>query len=240
MATYAIGDIHGRSDLLRALLLRIHPSKNDVVVFLGDYIDRGSDSRGVIDRLIEYERSVDAQVVFLLGNHEQWLIETMDDYTDHSWLFGMAGLSTVQSYSAEAAELLRCELNSVGTKLFEESVGLSYGPFFGSMPDRHTAFFRNLRPFVRTSEVVCVHAGLSPGSPTVETVPEKVLIWGIEDWWNSYRGKDLVVYGHWGNARKLGTSMQPNFCGNTVGIDCSNEGKLMAIRFPDREFWIVE
>jgi serine/threonine protein phosphatase 1 len=72
MATFAVGDIHGNSAALHDLLaqLRGELTASDVLVFLGDYIDRGSDSKGCVDALIALPDVVPAEVVFLAGNHE--------------------------------------------------------------------------------------------------------------------------------------------------------------------------
>ncbi len=80
---YAVGDIHGRADLLKALLFQIdaeqmlYPSKRSIVVFLGDYIDRGPSSRDVIDLLLEYERTKEA--IFFKGNHETFVDRVLND-----------------------------------------------------------------------------------------------------------------------------------------------------------------
>ena len=73
MATIAIGDIHGNLRALDDLLTRIdrEVTKSDTVVFLGDYVDRGPDSRGCIERILDFERSARTRVITLLGNHEE-------------------------------------------------------------------------------------------------------------------------------------------------------------------------
>src|ERR1700688_3848383 len=70
---FAIGDIHGCPDELGALLRRIAPRKDDTVVFVGDYVDRGPSARDVVEQLLEFERSP-AEVVFLKGNHEDMML----------------------------------------------------------------------------------------------------------------------------------------------------------------------
>ncbi len=86
MATYVIGDIHGRCELLRRLLTTFTPCKDDIVVFLGDYIDRGPDSRGVVEALIRYRESSDADVKFLMGNHESVMLRSLSDLCRHTWI----------------------------------------------------------------------------------------------------------------------------------------------------------
>ena len=73
----AIGDIHGYLDKLRRLLDLVQPTANDKVIFLGDYVDRGPDSRGVLDELIRFGERF-PQTIFLRGNHEQMFMDALD------------------------------------------------------------------------------------------------------------------------------------------------------------------
>ncbi|MEM9827712.1 MAG: metallophosphoesterase family protein [Planctomycetota bacterium] len=93
---FAIGDIHGCSIALRALLEAINPQPSDLIVTLGDYVDRGPDSRGVIKTLIELGQRT--QTVGILGNHEEMMLNVINGEADHhSWLrFG--GVDTLESY----------------------------------------------------------------------------------------------------------------------------------------------
>ena len=108
MASIAIGDIHGNLAALNDLLAQVEPTltSQDTVVFLGDYIDRGTRSAQVLDRIINLRHDSEATVVALEGNHGDWLLKTMDDYTKHSWLLATEAYSTIRSYSAGAAEAL--------------------------------------------------------------------------------------------------------------------------------------
>src|SRR5262249_41055054 len=108
MATIAIGDVHGRRDALEDLLTRLQGElrADDTVVFLGDYIDRGPDSKGCIDRILRFRAENRARVVTLLGNHEDGLLRTFADPCRYSWLTIMQGLATVASYSEGAADAL--------------------------------------------------------------------------------------------------------------------------------------
>src|SRR5579872_6140200 len=99
MAVIAVGDIHGNLRALDDLLNRVgaEAGSGDTVVFLGDYVDRGSDSKGCIERILDFRRTTKAGVVGLLGNHEQWMLETSRDFTRHSWMMGMEAMETIQS-----------------------------------------------------------------------------------------------------------------------------------------------
>jgi serine/threonine protein phosphatase 1 len=93
--TIAIGDIHGCSAALAAVLNAIGPGPDDVIVTLGDYINRGGNTRGVLDRLIALEGQ--CRLVPLMGNHDQKLLEARSGLHPTTWL-GMVGIATLASY----------------------------------------------------------------------------------------------------------------------------------------------
>lgn len=98
----AIGDVHGCAKALDALIAEIQPSERDVIVFLGDYVDRGPDSRGVIDRIIELEKQT--QVVSLLGNHEIMMLIALQDMQLQFWT-ECGGEQTLASYGGDLANV---------------------------------------------------------------------------------------------------------------------------------------
>ena len=108
MATIAVGDIHGNLSALNDVLdqLRRELLPVDTVVFLGDYIDRGPDSKRCVDAILRFRNEVGGEVVALMGNHEDWLLRTFHDHRRHSWLLGMEAFDTIRSYSAEAEHVL--------------------------------------------------------------------------------------------------------------------------------------
>lgn len=119
MSTIAIGDIHGESRALADLLAQIRPEMqpDDTLVFLGDYIDRGPDSRGCVEQILRFKSEALCSVVTLLGNHEQWMLRSLHDETRHSWLFGMEALDTIKSYSQNAAHQMASALDLYGRRL---------------------------------------------------------------------------------------------------------------------------
>jgi serine/threonine protein phosphatase 1 len=96
----------------------------DTLVFLGDYIDRGTESKACIARVVDLQRSAPFNVVALLGNHEQWLLQTYRDPTRHSWLLGMEGLTTIRSYSVEAADALAAAIDQLGFRIVQDRLAL--------------------------------------------------------------------------------------------------------------------
>jgi serine/threonine protein phosphatase 1 len=237
MATFAIGDIHGNIRALDDLLARISPEAGatDTVVFLGDYIDRGPDSKACIERILDFRRAARARVITLLGNHEQWLLQTYRDHTRHSWILSMQGFTTIQSYSRDVAAKLDEEFQALGPRIVLERVSVPYQVFFDAVPEQHMAFFSDLRPFCRTPDAVCVHGGLDPDVGRAEEQTAEDLIWGTEGFPALYRGRDLIVYGHANNPIMDERGWpHPRVVGNTYGLDTSGAGVLTALRLPDR------
>jgi serine/threonine protein phosphatase 1 len=130
--TIAIGDIHGCSKALRAIIDAIKPNSDDTLVTLGDYIDRGPDSKGVVDQLVDLQQS--CNLIPLRGNHELMLsgVCLMNMPANH-WV-NCGGQSTIASY----------------------------GGRLDRIPTPHLDFFRSLRPFYETERAIFVHAGYDP------------------------------------------------------------------------------
>lgn len=240
MSTYTVGDIHGNLGPLEDLLSRVIPElqPEDTLVFLGDYIDRGPDSRRCVERIVRLKAEADFTVVTLLGNHEQWMLRSLHDSKRHSWLVGMEGFETVRSYSEEAATILTNAMAELGFRLFTEKNSLPYEAFFSAMPPQHLRFFRELKPFHRTTDVICVHAGLSLDG-ILDPLDDNVHVWGPLGFPEDYEGADPVVYGHRDNGVVDGDgTVRPCVGSNrTFGIDTISHGVLTALRFPDRRVW---
>jgi serine/threonine protein phosphatase 1 len=237
MATVAIGDIHGNYRALDDLLSKVQAGlqAEDTVVFLGDYVDRGPDSKSCVNRILEFRATVSATVVTLLGNHEDWLLQTLADPTRHSWVLGMEAFDTIASYSRQAAVELRSALEAAGPRLLTERVALPYDLFFSTLPNGHLDFFLSLQPYLRSSDALFVHGGLDPTILDLERQPRDAFLWGTDDFLQNYSGPDLVVYGHWGDAQINSEGWPvPRIGAHTIGIDTIAHGVLTAIRLPGR------
>ena len=236
MPTIAVGDIHGNLLALNHLLAQIVPRlrPEDTLVFLGDYIDRGPDSCGCVERIIRLKVEARFSVVTLLGNHEQWMLKSLRDPTCHSWIVGMEAFETIASYSADAAADLRAALEQAGLRLITEKITLPYHVFFDLLPLDHLRFFQQLELFHRTADVICVRAGVDLGGQLISQDPE-IFVWGPDGFPDEYRGKDWVVYGHRNNTVEDSNGWpQPSVRVNrTYGIDTIAKGVLTAMRFPD-------
>ncbi len=175
MATWAIGDVHGCLDKLRRLWAEIGPGPGDRVVFLGDLIDRGPDSRGVLSFVREANRH-GVSVVALRGNHEQMCLDWHTTRAPAAWSMWRTngGRDTLESYG----------------------VPVEGGVPLGDLPPDDIAFLASMPRLYREGAVVFVHAGLRPGVPLERQDPDD-LIW-IRDAF--YRNADQVphrvVFGH--------------------------------------------
>jgi serine/threonine protein phosphatase 1 len=154
--TITIGDIHGCSLALKVLLDAIDPGPEDILVPLGDYIDRGPDSRGVLDQIIALRER--CTVVPLLGNHEEMLLAALKDRTALRLWLSCGGLEAVASYSTR----LRPPAHP------DSLVSL--------IPEEHLFFLQSCRPYYQTDTHIFVHAGYVPERP-LEEQPAEVLRW---------------------------------------------------------------
>jgi serine/threonine protein phosphatase 1 len=240
MATIAVGDIHGNLPALNDILgqLRNEVAGGDTVVFLGDYIDRGPDTKGCLDAILEFQRGVSAEVVCLRGNHEDWFLRTLRDYERHSWLLGMEAFDTIRSYSPEAAHVLREAIAAAGPSLYLSRCALPYAVFFDTVPEAHRVFFEGLLPYHQSSDCICVHGGLDPQVSRLGDQLVDALIWGANGFPNQYRGTETVAYGHWNNADLDPRDWPlPRIIGSTIGLDTISHGVLTAVRLPDRQLF---
>jgi serine/threonine protein phosphatase 1 len=186
---YAVSDVHGCADLLRRVFAAIdlHLSRagpaRALHVFLGDYIDRGPDSRETIDLLIERGRRHES--IFLKGNHEAFLAEVMQDTARLDVWKDYGGLQTLMSYGI--APSLKPDRDE-GNDLIEQ--------LRNRMPLRHLQFFENLRSSFVCGDFFFVHAGVRPGVP-LRSQREEDLLWIREEFLQSDAnfGK-FIVHGH--------------------------------------------
>jgi serine/threonine protein phosphatase 1 len=186
---YAVGDIHGRADLLSELFMRIdddlkaRPTIDSIQVFLGDYIDRGPNSRQVIDLLIARRRRRD--VLFLKGNHEDCALQFLSDPTVLPAWQSMGGVHTLLSYGVIPARRDDHESqHKVSTALRE------------AMPDSHRRFIGGLVLSFTCGDFFFVHAGVRPGIP-LERQSQRDLLWIRDDFLLHEEGFGMVVvHGH--------------------------------------------
>ena len=213
MGLIAVGDIHGCLESLNALLDRLNPSSDDHLLFVGDYIDRGPDSRGVIDRLLDLRESISCP--FLRGNHETMVIDYLDSWAFSLWRMN-GGVSTLQSY-----------LRGDGSSEIH-------------IPAAHAEFIRDTKLYHETDEFFFVHAGLEPDRTIAETQndpDEQVLLWErghLEA--DEVAWEKPVVCGHTPHPEPINREKLILIDTGCVYHMKPGMGRLTAVRLPEREF----
>lgn len=230
---YAIGDIHGRADLLDRLYRRIRTHSEDaapgrrVVVHLGDYVDRGPDSRGVIDRVMDPPLP-GFESVCLIGNHDYMLREFLQDPAGigPGWMIPVNGAAaTFASYGVapprradDPAELRRARDD------LDRAVPASHRAFLDSLPAIHREWI-----------FAFVHAGVRPGI-ALDRQELDDLIWIRDEFLMSTADHGaVVVHGH-------SISLEPEFLRNRIGLDTGayRSGKLTAVCLRDGPPYILQ
>ena len=207
---YAIGDIHGCLDKLKALLLKIDADPaGDELVFLGDYIDRGPSSYEVVAYLIALERRMPG-TVFLKGNHEERFAQYLSG-TDRQLFVMNGGQATLDSYE----------------KNWTHGDG-------NLIPSDHLRFFSSLRLYHQTADYIFVHAGLREAVP-LELQKVEDLLWIRDAFISSdYDFGKRVIFGHTPFSNPL---VQPNKIGVDTGAVYGN--RLTCVKLPETVFFYV-
>lgn len=223
---YAIGDIHGRYDLLKGLLtkinedaLKFHDMRHARLVFLGDYVDRGDDAARVLN-ILEYLASGDRhRIDFLLGNHEQALLDFLEDPARSEPWLGIGGAQTLASYGIAAPAS-----NSDIDALVEIRSQLRHA--LGSKVD----FLKSLVPYALSGDVLFTHAGVNPRAKEV-LEDQDAMIWGHPDFrTDEPLFQRRVVHGHY-DALEVYRS-KGRIC---VDTGAYYSGKLTAVRLDEGE-----
>ena len=206
---YAVGDIHGRLDLLDRLLDKILADAAGLdgglrpsIIFVGDYVDRGPDSKGVVDRIITLAQRPDLDVRALKGNHEEQLLSFLQDPKAGPPWAEFGGVETLSSYGVTAPK------GRAAPELWEEA----RLAFAEALPGNHRDFFASLELAVVCGDYLFVHAGVRPGIP-LEDQSERDLLWIRDDFLSAARAcEKVVVHGHTPEAA-------PYLGRNRIGID---------------------
>ena len=213
---YAIGDIHGAADALDALLKKIGKDAGGLekarLIFLGDYVDRGPDSKGVIERLVSLQKNY-SDAVFLKGNHEAVMLDFLSDPEEALEWLDWGGDETLRSYGVRGAL----------TKSEEDlSAALT-----DALPENHREFLETLKLMHRAGDYLFVHAGVRPGV-AIDDQDEEDLLWIRKQFHEApanRRPEFTVVHGHH-------PTKKPVDAGWRVGVDTGAcwSGVLTAVR----------
>ncbi|HNY51667.1 MAG TPA: metallophosphoesterase family protein [Smithella sp.] len=201
---FAIGDIHGCLEKLEELMKKmVVDRQEDTLVFIGDYIDRGKSSRGVVDYLIRLQSEYQ-NVICLRGNHEQMFMDYLDGVNEGLYL-GNGGRSTLESYG-----ILRSDD-------IEERKA--------KIPEKHMNFFQSLLPYYETDHFIFVHAGLRPELPLRDQAIDDLLWIRFEFIENENDFGKTVVFGHTPmknlliNKNKIGIDTGAVYGGTLTGVE---------------------
>ena len=165
----AIGDIHGCLDALNCLLDAIQPDLDDVVVALGDFIDRGPNSKGVVDRLIELGSQT--KLVGLLGNHEEMMLAVIHEENPHTAWVRYGGIETLESYGFDG--------------------DLDF------LPEEHLNFFDSLGSYFEYGDYFFTHAAYDPDLPLSKQTPEMLRWYSLRNGIPAaHQSGKIAVVGH--------------------------------------------
>lgn len=219
---YAVGDVHGRLDLLQPLAASLTAdmaqsafAERPLLVFLGDYVDRGPASAGVIELILELSTEADIEVRALKGNHEEAMLAFLDDPAFGATWMAHGGAATLASYGVQPP----------AARTDPEAWAEIREAFAGALPATHLAFLQGLGLMTTVGDYAFVHAGVRPGVP-LDRQSEHDLLWIRYEFLDAPGPfEKIVVHGH--------TPMeQPQLTLRRLGIDTGAyaTGVLTAVR----------
>ena len=226
---YAVGDVHGRLDLLDSVLARIaadneaRPRADTLIVFLGDLVDRGPNSREVVERLLELSQS-EIPAKFLLGNHDEiFLKAARGDVKALRYLIRIGGKATVLSYGISEAEYQSADFNELARH------------FSALVPEAHLQFLASFEDYVEIGDYAFVHAGVRPGIP-LDGQASADLRWIRREFLDHKAPHPkVIVHGH-------SISPDAEIRDNRIGIDTGAfaSGRLTAIGLEGSKRWFLQ
>jgi serine/threonine protein phosphatase 1 len=227
---YAVGDVHGRLDLLESLLASIEAddaargAARTTLVFLGDLIDRGPASRQVIDKVSTYQLAGGGRVIALCGNHEEVMIRVLRGDGDllHDWMkFG--GAECLRSYGLSPRGLRRLDGREAVKKIR------------AAVPKAHWKFLHSLSDTLRVGDYLFVHAGIRPGVELMSQT-QTDLRWIREPFLEHDEGHGfVVVHGHT-------ITPEAELLPHRICIDTGayRSGVLTALALEGSDRWLLE
>lgn len=230
---YAIGDIHGCYELMKALLRDVAEDaalradgRQPILVFLGDYVDRGAHSAKVMEALVWLNRRSDFDIHFLKGNHEKAMLDFLDAPERGGPWIGFGGAETLMSYGVMPPKIEggSAEYHRARDELLER------------MPASHLRLLQRLELMLMIGDYCFVHAGIRPGAD-LERQLEEDLLW-IRHAFIEATGpfEKVVVHGHtWFDAA-------PQILDHRLGVDTGAylTGVLTAVRLEDGELGVIQ
>ncbi len=208
--TLALGDIHGCSTALAALIKAIDPKPDDTIVTLGDYINRGIDSKGVIDQLLNLRSC--CNLIPILGNHDSTMLEARDDEDAFRFFLEMGGITTLDSYGDTG----RLDL----------------------VPAEHWEFLQSCRRYYETATHFFVHANYDPAVPITDQDIQHLLWLSLRDFVpGPHCSGKIAVVGHTPQVSGEVLDLRHLLC---VDTGCFTGGWLTALDVGSGETWRVD
>lgn len=226
---YAIGDVHGRNDLLQQLLQKIvmddgeRGAAKSEIIFLGDLVDRGPDSAGVLETAMQLKATA-GNVRFLMGNHEEvYLAAATGDEKSVRFFNRIGGRETILSYDISMKEYIELDMVQLAKRI----------PTL--FPQEHVDFVSGFEDQIVVGDYAFVHAGIRPGLPLSEQ-RKKDLRWIREEFLATEAAHEkVIVYGHT-------ISDEVVEAGNRIGIDTGAyySNKLTALALQGSDRWYLD
>ncbi|HVF94555.1 MAG TPA: metallophosphoesterase [Sphingomonas sp.] len=230
---YAVGDIHGRYDLLEGLLRRIVADaataahgRRPVLVFCGDYIDRGPASADVLAALAWLRTRADYELHLLIGNHEQAMLRYLVDPEEGRPWLGFGGAETLESYGISAPDVADEPADHLTAR----------DRLLDTMPASHLVLLQSLETIVTIGDYAFCHAGIRPGRRLADQTVDD-LLWIREPFLGATRSfEKMIVHGHsWDGP-------EPVVRSNRIGIDTGayQTGVLTCLRIEDQGWAVMQ
>ncbi len=229
---YAVGDVHGRYDLFKRLLTLILEDwavegrgRRPLLIFCGDYVDRGPDSASVLEAMVWLQQRGDLQACFIKGNHEAAMMRFLDTPTDCAGWLRFGGVETLASYGVVApapddpADCFRAR-----------------DLLLQRMPSSHLRFLERLELMLVVGDYAFVHAGVQPGVD-LKGQREEDLLWIRQEFLEDEGPfEKIIVHGHsW-------TDDQPHILPHRIGLDTGAyaTGVLTAVRLDGEDIGVLQ
>ena len=229
MNIFAIGDIHGCLKQLISLQKKILNTKgfnkdNDLLVYIGDYIDRGPHSKDVINQIIKLQKE-NIKSIFLMGNHEQVMIDFLFNKINNLkyWL-NLGADQTFKSYKIEVAEFIK---DGFG----DDKIDRLRSVLLNELSDEHIHFLKNLRLSYSVGNYLFVHAGINP-EKILKDQDKMDLLWSRSNQFfdKNFKFEKIIVHGHTPEEKVINFPYRIN-----VDIGCFFSGKLSCVCLNDKD-----
>ena len=227
MKIFSIGDIHGCSKQLASLHDKIFNQlsfnkKNDLLVYLGDYIDRGPNAKGVINRILELQKEK-VNSIFLMGNHEQIMIDFVFNKINNLryWL-NLGTDQTFKSYKIEIAEFIKDGFE-------DDKMDKLRNVLLNKLSNEHIHFLKNLKLSHSMGKYLFVHAGINP-EKTLKDQDKMDFLWTRSDQFfdKNFKFEQIIIHGHTPEKEVINLPYRIN-----IDTGCFFSGKLSSVCLND-------